>query len=356
MVDPQIIERWRNAPRLTTFSTFFERTASGQGGAPDLGRPEPDLSLLDFDLDCAAYGDTHTRLFGNFDSHYHASIPYRLEETCRLGAAIFTFSLQAWARTGLPATVYTLGAGTGCLARSIATLGDGRIQTLACSPTPANRQAFFAKRGSEHAHFFLGPFFDLDSNRYSTDPDLLPFRDGFDVLVEDTTFQMYDDDRAQQLAFIAPRIRHGGILVQVQKLANEDQDAYDERERQKDELFKSRYFTLSQISEKKAEILGTMANCQVDLKTTVSALRLFFRYCALTWNSGNFYTIVSSNSRASILEFVSLMVKPAIPPAYCYEKLPTVLIDTESDPLAAALSWRRAKTTTVLAPKRPPAS
>lgn len=133
---------------------------------------------------------------------------------------------------------------------------------------------------------------------------------------------MYDDDRAQQLAFIAPRIRHGGILVQVQKLANEDQHAYDERERQKDELFKSRYFTLSQISEKKAEILGTMANCQVDLKTTVSALRLFFRYCALTWNSGNFYTIVSSNSRASILEFVSLMVKPAIPPAYCYEKTP----------------------------------
>lgn len=356
MVDPQTIERWRKAPRLTSFSTFFERTASGQGGAPDLARPEPDISLHDFDLDCAVYGDTHVRLFGNFDSHYHASIPYRLEETCRLGAAIFSFSLRAWARTACPATVYTLGAGTGCMARSVGALGDGRIKTLACSPTPANREAFLAKRGSEHAHFFLGPFFELDGDRYANDPDLLPFRDGFDVLVEDTTFQMYDRDRAAQLAFIAPRIRHGGILVQVQKLAHEDHAIYDERERQKDELFKSRYFSTGQISEKKAEILNMMSDCQVDLQATVSALRLFFRYCVLTWNSGNFYTIVSSNSRASMLEFVSLMVKPAMPPAFCYEKLPAAVIDTESEPLGPDLSWRIANTMASVAPKRPSGS
>ncbi|WLS04930.1 class I SAM-dependent methyltransferase [Shinella oryzae] len=342
MVDPQIIERWRTAPRLTSFAPFFEQTASGQGGAPDIGKPAPDISLHDFDLDCAVYADTHFRLFGPFDSHYHASIPYRLEETCRLGPAILSVCLRRWAKTAQASTLYTLGAGTGCMARSVAVLGDGRVKTLACSPTPANRAAFFAKRGSEHAHFFLGPFFELDAARYATDPDLAHFRNGFDVLVEDTTFQMYDRDRAAQLSFITPRLRRGGLLVQVQKLAHEDHDVYAERENQKDGLFKSRFFSDGQISEKKAEILETMANCQVDLQTTVAALRLFFRYSVLTWNSGNFYTIVSSNSRASILEFVSLMVKPAIPPAFCYETLPAVIIDTPSEPLGPALSWRRA--------------
>lgn len=355
-MDPQTIERWRNAPRLTSFSTFFDRTASGQGGAPDLAQPKPDLSLHDFDLDCAVYADTHLRLFGNFDGHYHASIPYRLEETCRLGATILSFSLRVWARNGSPATVYTLGAGTGCMARSLAALGDGRIKSLACSPTPANREAFLARRGSEHAHFFLGPFFELDGDRYATDPDLVPFRDGFDILVEDTTFQMYDRDRAKQLAFIAPRIRHGGVLVQVQKLAHEDPRIYGERESQKDDVFKTRYFSTAQISDKKAEVLDTMANLQVDLATTVCALKLFFRYCVLTWNSGNFYTIVSSNSRASMLEFVSLMVKPAIPPAFCYEQLPAAVIDTDAEPLGPELSWRNARPMTSVAPKRSLAS
>lgn len=351
MVDQQIIERWRTAPRLTSFAPFFERTASGKGGAPDLGQPEPDFSLHDFDLDCAVYGDTHTRLFGIFDSHYYASIPYRLEESCRLGAAIFSFLQRIWARTASPATIYTLGTGTGCLARSLAALGGGRIKTLACSPTSANREAFFANRGSEHAYFFLGPFFELDAERYETDPGLLAFREGFDILFEDTTFQMYDRDRAAQLAFIAPRIRHGGVLVQVQKLAHEYQDIYGDRERQKDDLFKSRYFSRSQISEKKAEVLNIMTDCQVDLQTTVSALRQFFRFSVLTWNSGNFYTIVSSNSRSSILELISLMVKPAIPPAFCYESLPVVVVDTESEPLGPDLSWRKANTMTTVAPK-----
>ncbi|CAH0343214.1 class I SAM-dependent methyltransferase [Rhizobium sp. CECT 9324] len=352
MIDQQTLERWRQAPRLTSFADFFERTASGKGGAPDLAKPQPDMSLLDFDLDCAVFFDTHRYLWGPFDSHYFASIPYRLEEECRLGAAMLTFALRAWVRNASPTTVYTLGTGTGCLARTLALLGGGRIKTLACSPTAANREAFLAKRGSDHAHFFLGPFFELNGDRYASDMDLQPFNSGVDILFEDTTFQMYDRDRVKQLEFIAPRIRHGGVLVQVQKLAHPDRELYDERERQKDELFKTRYFSTSRISEKKEEILKTMTDFQVDLQTTESALRSFFRYSAMTWNSGNFYTIVSSNSRASILELISLMKRPAIVPAFCYEQLPTALIDTETRPLGSELAWRGDSMMASLEPKR----
>lgn len=351
MVDQATIEKWRNAPRLTSFAPFFERTASGQGGAPDLAEPELDLSLLDFDLDAAVFSDTHRRLWGKFDSHYFASIPYRLEEECRLGAAMLSFALRTWVRNASAATIYTLGTGTGCLARTLATLGDGRIETLCCSPTAANRIAFYANRGGEHAHFFHGPFFELDEERYGTDVDLLPFMNGFDLLFEDTTFQMYDRDRRKQLEFVVPRIRPGGLLVQVQKLAQQDPVLYDERERQKDELFKSRYFSAGHISEKKDEVLTTMASLQVDLETTISALKMYFRYSVMTWNSGNFYTIVSSNSRASVLELISLMLKPAIPPGYSYEPLPVAMVDTDAEPLEPDLVWRRANTMMLVAPR-----
>ncbi len=350
MVNRLTIERWRNAPRLTLFAAFFERTAGGQGGAPDLAEPQIDMSLLDFDLESAVFADTHRRLWGHFDRHYFASIPYRLE---RNAAWVLRYFLrpEGLGTQASPTTIYTLGTGTGCFARTLATLGNGRIEALCCSPTAANRTSFLANRGSEHAHFFHGPFFELDDDRYATDEDLLPFRDGFDVLLEDTTFQMYDRDRIKQLEFVVPRIRPGGLLVQVQKLAHEDRDVYEERERQKDELFKSRFFSTGHISEKKDEVLNTMTDLQVDLATTVAALRAFFRYSVLTWNSGNFYTIVSSNSRASVLELISLMLKPAIPPAYCYEHLPAAVVDTQLEALAPDLTWRTASTMALLAPR-----
>lgn len=340
MIDAELLQRWRNAPRLNDFAAFFERTAAGQGGAPDLGEPQIDLGLLDFDLEATVFADTHRRLWGPFDFHYFASIPYRLEEECRLGPALLRTALRTWAQNLRSARVYTLGTGTGCLARTLALLGAGRIEALCCSPTAANREAFVANRASDHAYFHHGPFFDLDADRYATDPALRRFAGGFDILFEDTTFQMYDRDRMRQIEFIYPRIKTGGLLIQVQKLAHPDAGEYQARERQKDELFKSRYFSPVLISDKKEEVLGTMTDMQVDMETTVAALKCFFRYSVATWNSGNFYTIVSSNSRDAIFEFVSYLLKPAVPPAFCHGALPSVWIDTDTDPIARYLAWR----------------
>lgn len=263
-----------------------------------------------------------------------------MEEECRLGAAILSFGEKTWARHRRPATIYTLGAGAGTLARALARLSDGRLRTLNCSPTAGNRACFFARRGSDDAHFYHGPFFDLDDERYETEETLQPFRDGYDVLFEDTTFQMYGRDRDKQTGFIAPRIRSGGVLVQVQKLTHRNADAYLERERQKDEVFKSRFFTTKQIVEKKRGVLDTMFDFQVDLVTSQSALRSYFRYAVVTWNSGNFYTIVSSNSLDSLRDFVTSMVEPAIPPEFCYERLPHALVSDQNDPIPPDWEWR----------------
>ncbi|NTJ11747.1 class I SAM-dependent methyltransferase [Rhizobium lusitanum] len=340
MVDSKTIDAWRKAPRLNSFATFFEQTASGLGGAPDLGKPEPEMDLLSFDRACMTFWDTHRRLWGHFDSHYFASIPYRLEEECRLGAAILSFAEKTSARHGRPATIYTLGAGAGTLARALAKLGDGRLKTLNCSPTAGNCVCFFARRGSDDAHFYHGPFFELDDERYAADETLLPFQDGYDVLLEDTTFQMYGRDRDNQIGFIAPRVRPNGVLVQVQKLTQRNTETYLERERQKDEVFKSRFFSVGQIVEKKRGVLDTMFDFQVDLETSQSALRSYFRYAVVTWNSGNFYTIVSSNSLNSLRDFVTSMVKPAILSAFHYEQVPKVLVNDETNPIQADWAWR----------------
>ncbi|WP_320200604.1 class I SAM-dependent methyltransferase (plasmid) [Agrobacterium sp. rho-13.3] len=349
MVDSAIVEAWKKAPRVNLFASFFETTASGLGGMPDLGKPVPDFDLLSHDLDCMTFWGTQQTLWGHFDAHYFASIPYRLEEECRLGSAIFSFAQKAWTRNGRIATIYTLGAGAGTLARTLAALGDGLVKSINCSPTNGNRVSFFANQGSPHASFYLGPFFELDDLRYETDKTLQPFRDGYDVLLEDTTFQMYGRDRENQTGFIAPRIRENGVLIQVQKLRHPDAGTYLKREIQKDGAFKAKYFSANQIIEKKREVLDTMVDFQVDLETSRSALRSYFRYSVVTWNSGNFYTIVSSNSHQAICDLITTMIKPAIAPEFCYELLPYVLLDDEHSPLPSDWTWRAPKSAAVKA-------
>ncbi|MBM7324790.1 class I SAM-dependent methyltransferase [Agrobacterium sp. S2] len=339
-MDDTVKDTWRRAPRLNEFSDFFEKTASGLAGVPDFGAPTASAELLQFDLDCLTYADTHRRLWGKFENHYFASIPYRLEEECRIAAAAFRFCLRAWAEHDRPATLYTLGAGAGSLSRSLAKLGDGRINTLNCSPTAANRVCFYEKRGSEYAQFFEGPFFELEPERIANDRDLEPFRLGFDVLIEDTTFQMYGSDRDNQVRFVARLLKPTGVLVQVQKMLHRDPLVYAERERRKDERFKSRFFSQNQIAEKKRAILNTMVDFQVDMATTIAALGLSFRYSVVTWNSGNFYTIISSNSRRSLIDFASLLLPPAIPADFCDEQLPITIVDDANAPLPEPLVWR----------------
>lgn len=130
------------------------------------------------------------------------------------------------------------------------------------------------------------------------------------------------------------------MLVQVQKLKNPKPDVYLAREIQKDEIFKSKFFSTAQIIEKQRDVLETMVDFQVDLETSGSALHSYFRYSVVTWNSGNFYTIVSSNSLGSIRDFCASMLRPAIPEEFCYEPLPRIINNDEKDPIRANWTWR----------------
>lgn len=50
-----------------------------------------------------------------------------------------------------------------------------------------------------------------------------------------------------------------------------------------------------------------MDNGEVSLLEFKQELVKSFHYAVITWNSGNFYTIVASNSKKNIEKFISYM-------------------------------------------------
>lgn len=80
----------------------------------------------------------HRKLQGQFDKHFYSSIPFILEEECRVGSALKDYLEK---RNGTQ-YLYVLGAAEGTMARTIGNLSNGKIKTLSCSPTKANQDNF----------------------------------------------------------------------------------------------------------------------------------------------------------------------------------------------------------------------
>ncbi len=255
-----------------------------------------------------------------------------LEEQYRLGAALWQYCTDLHRSEARPANVYTLGDAAGVTARALAQVGEGCIRTLTCSPTNANRDQFFSLGAPEQAAFFLGPFFRVTPASLRN-AGIEGFEKNFDIIIEDTTFQMYGLERYEPIALACRNLRPGGIFMLIEKVRHPDADEYVKRERQKDGDFKSRFFDLSQISEKRSGILDHMQEMEASLDDLTGALKRHFSSAVITWNSGNFYTIAASTKIPNLVKFINGMLPPAIPDNYCYEQLPAVLFGTIPDAL-----------------------
>lgn len=305
------------APRLNHLAGFFAETAAGLGGVP-VRRPIVDARLLPHDALLHRIVDLHSRRQGFFDQHYHGSIPYRLEEECRMALA-----LQRYAQTNTAnISLYTLGTAEGTMARTLSEISQGKIQSLACSPNEENYTCFKAFGDPPHANFFLGPFHRLTKDHLQSEERLQQFANGFDFILEDTTFQMYSPNRRQQIAFVAQHLKEDGVFLFVEKFRNANTRAYEEREFQKDFGFKARYFGAKDIERKSRLVLSAMHNNEVTLPEMAAAIYAQFKHCVITWNSGNFYGLAASNNDDNLRRYLSLLVEPAIPTEYVYEPEP----------------------------------
>ena len=301
------------APRLNRLAGFFAETAAGRGGMP-LREPVADMRLLPHDALLEQLVALHARRQGFFDRHYHSSIPYRLEEECRMAHALVRYARQSLREMSF----YSLGTAEATMARTVSEIGQGQIRSLSCSPNEENHRCFMAFGDPPHADFFVGPFHRLTKEHLLGEKRLERFADGFDVILEDTTFQMYSPNRRDQIGFVAQHLKTDGILLFVEKFRALDARDYQAREAQKDHSFKARYFRREDIARKRELVLPTMHDCEVTLADMATAVYFHFRHCVVTWNSGNFYGLAASNSEDSLRRYISLLVPPAIPREYVY--------------------------------------
>ncbi|TGQ63515.1 MAG: class I SAM-dependent methyltransferase [Mesorhizobium sp.] len=303
-----------HGPRINELTGFFAATAAGESGMP-IRKPVADPRLLPRDELLRDLVGLHAARQGFFDRHYHGSIPYRLEEECRMAHAVLKYARHCSA----PLSLYSLGTAEGTMARTLSELSGGQIRSLSCSPNAENYKCFMAYGEPPDAEFFVGPFHRLTKDVLRSDVRLAKFVSGFDVILEDTTFQMYSPNRARQIEFVAQHLKEGGIFVFVEKFRAIDESEYMRREWQKDFGFKARYFPQDEIEKKKAAVLTTMFNNEVTLAEMSHAVGGHFKYCVMTWNSGNFCSLAASNSKENLDRYASQMSAPAIPLEYVYE-------------------------------------
>ncbi|TIW98366.1 MAG: class I SAM-dependent methyltransferase [Mesorhizobium sp.] len=303
-----------HGPRINGLAGFFAATAAGKSGMP-IRKPVADARLLPSDGLLRDLVALHATRQGFFDQHYHGSIPYRLEEECRMAHAVLKYARLR----GAPLSLYSLGTAEGTMARTLSELSEGHIRTLSCSPNAENYKCFMAYGEPPHADFFVGPFHHLTKDVLGSDPRLAGFAHGFDIILEDTTFQMYSPNRSGQIEFVTQHLKADGIFVFVEKFRATEEPDYRRREYQKDFGFKARYFPPDEIEKKQTLVLNTMFGNEVTLAEMADAVRAHFSYCALTWNSGNFCSLAASNSEENLNRYLSQMAAPAIPHEYVYE-------------------------------------
>ena len=301
-------------PRLNQLANFFSDTAAGKNGMP-VRKPVVDTRLFPADTILHRFVDLHARRQGFFDQHYHTSIPYRLEEECRMAHALFRYAQLS----PTDVLLYSLGTAEGTMARTLSELSHGKIQSLSCSPNEENLKCFMAFGSPRDASFYLGPFHRLSKDHLRSDEKLDRFADGFDFIFEDTTFQMYSPNRMKQIEFVAHHLKADGIFLFLEKFHASEAREYQTREFQKNYGFKTRYFDAEEIERKTREVLTTMHEGEVSLSEMATAVYAHFKHCVITWNSGNFYGLAASNSSENLWRYLSLMVEAAIPAEYVYE-------------------------------------
>jgi hypothetical protein len=355
----EAVRLWRaNSPRVGKLSGSFLSIATGTKGVPyHLPYNDNDAeSFFQNDATALKFYRTQKERFGVFGHHFIASVPYGLQEWARLGSAIQLYLAQLNKKTGVPSTFHSSGSAEGVIARTVAELGEGKIYTLTNSSTAANEAEFYRRGAVEQARFFAGPYFDIDPELLSSHQNLEPFKEGFDIVYEDTCFQMHAKNRAEQVAWICQNMRDDGLFICLEKCLLEDHVEYQRRENQKDDDFKIRYFSSQQIAEKKTSILQDMQTGQVLMSDLVEGIAATLKHVAVTWNSGNFYTIVASNDPKKVQEFCGYMLPPCIPAHFANTELPRTLHGPDlnlSFRTPQASEFGSAPTTTEESPKEP---
>jgi hypothetical protein len=322
-------QRWQNSPRLTSLYSHFESIAKGEIQVPSKA-VTVDKDWLKQNPKVEKFSHLMEKNLGTFYQHFCASIPYILEEQCRLGQAITSYASYRQTSRDNPLSYYESSAADAPLGRTLAEISQGAIQTLADSPNPTNINNFHKACYHNWSHIHLGPFFDITPD-FLCQQNLAFFTEGFDIVNNCMTFQFYDTMRDEQLAYVVRLLKEDGIYLISEKFKHINTEEFLRCEWIKDTLFKSQYFSNEKLEWKQAQMLKTMTPQLVTMHQLVNSLKKQFNWVYLIWNSGNFYELVCSNHEQNLKQFICYLITPHIPKNFLCE--PELNVKLENWPM-----------------------
>jgi len=306
-MEDEYLSREKRGPRINALLEHFAAIALGDVQKPTT-KVTPDAVFVAADPRRASYAAMLDRNIGTFNNHAFASIPFFIEETIRLGIAISDYSLRKGATREKPLTFWSTSSADASHARTLAEYADGKIMTLSDTPNNENRAEFNRLLTHAFSHLCVAPYFEITKNSVRERIPSFPINNGFDIVWEDTTFQMYSNNRDGQIAHIKEQLKPDGLAIVFEKVTNDSQADYLLNEYNKDLYFKSKYFSPNDILKKERDILKDMYNGQVTEEQLIVALQHQFSYVYKIWACGNFIEFVASDNKENIEHFLACLL------------------------------------------------
>lgn len=140
--------------------------------------------------------------------------------------------------------------------------------TLTDSPNLGNKQEFERLLTHGNSFFHHGCWIDINPNFLRSNPYSIHFKSGFDIIWECCTFQMYGNNRKEQMKYIAESLKQDGLVFLYEKMNASNVEDFMRMENLKTE-FKMNYFNTEEILQKEKSILSTMHTGCVTLEELV---------------------------------------------------------------------------------------
>lgn len=315
------------------FTGFFSNISVGLTGKPKDVPYVPAINVTAV----APFIQEYEQHRGNFDDHIGTSIPTFRELQTVVGDAIV--------KTYGVADMLDIGASEGALVKTISSLSNGNIQTVALDPNFAMArhfnngqqvtgsqyvtQAFGTKAQEGKVAWTEGDVLQDKNGQDRPNPDsgvdvtyYTPDRQ-FDIVHEAMVFQFMSGNRDAQVARAKEMMKDDGVLILEEKFVKGDgltTQQFRDNESQKD-AYKSNFFSAADIKAK-AKAIGVaeeevlrkedekvvgMNDLMVSPGSLENTLGKNFKYVVQFWDSGNFKGYVASDSASAIQELLGNM-------------------------------------------------
>lgn len=315
----QCKERWRNSPRVHgRMADAFRSYVLGLRRPHRSPLHEKDEALFLNDADLLYFRDVYLEHCGTFKHHLVSNIPYAFQQDCSMGAAFTAYLQYEYAHRSVPVSLWTIGNSEGVIARSVARLGGGNIFTLNNNETPEN-EADFNRLRPPTAFFLAGPFCDVTTSALASYASAMPEK--FSVIHENLSFQMIENNRRQQIAYVSQFLEEGGLFTLYEKcIVPDDRGEYLKRESVKKE-FQKQYLSQDGMTYDQQDLQTFMEQGQVGLVELVEEVARAYPHVAMVWNSCNFYVVVASKDPEKVRRFCAMFYPPYIPGEYRFVDL-----------------------------------